>query len=402
MANVQRQMQAGFIAMPAALAVQLLGTLIIARQLGTDRFGVFSIVFAAMTIANFVSELGLGAILTKLVAEERHPPAHHVALALPLISILAACGAIVQFVILWFAFSEADAHTAAVLSAVNTLVFGASVALGSTLRGVGRVGQWMLGFFSQKVVFLVLVLVLFKFVGVSVTTSVAAWTFSSGAIFVYYVVAVWKREWHGQLRWNLREAWDVVKAATPIGLTTAANQVAQNLDTLILAALLRSHDVGIYALGQRLLNPVRNVLHGAVTTPTFPGLCKLATQDREKFAAASGQICRIQWWAGLVLAVGAVVATPLVVPIVLPQFTESIPVVAITVWALAPGSLTLQLRYSYTAVSRQGPVSRAQRRIPADQRRSAGRAGEQLRRMGRVLGHGRRRTDVHGTRATGF
>ncbi|MFH0983207.1 MAG: oligosaccharide flippase family protein [Planctomycetota bacterium] len=353
MPNVHRQMQAGFLVMPAAFGAQMLGMLLVASYLGPHEFGVFSVIFAILTVVNFVTEMGMGIIITKLVAEGEKPAGHHIALALPVVLIASLLGAIVQLVIVWVAYPTGDARWAGVVAAVNILIFSTSMVLSCTLRGLGKMGKWMAGFLGQKVIFVLLALAGFTLGHGGLVTAVAAWTVSSTIVALYYLVDLWGGVWRGQLLWRPAEMRSLIRESVPVGLISATNQFGMQLDTFVLAILLSEREVGLYALGQRLLNPARNILHGAVSTPTFPGLCRLATEDREEFSRRASRLCVVQWLAGLPLAVAAWVIAPLLVPRLLSEFRESVPVIWITVWALAPASVTLQLRYVYTALSNQ-------------------------------------------------
>jgi O-antigen/teichoic acid export membrane protein len=353
MTNVHRQMQAGFLVMPAALAAQMVGMLLVASFLGPEQFGVFSVIFAVITVANFVAEMGVGTIITKRVAEAQRPAAHHIALALPVVSAASLLGAVVQVAIVWVAYATGDARWAGIVAAVNILVFGVSMVLSCALRGLGEMGAWMAGFLGHKIIFVVLVFLGHAAWHGGLVTAVAAWTVASVVTAAYYAARLWGDTWRGQVAWNAAEVRSLIRESIPVGLISAANQFGMQLDTFILALLLPVRDVGLYALGQRLLNPARNILHGAVSTPTFPGLCRLASEDRDEFARRASRLCVVQWLSGLPLAVVAWVAAPLLVPRLLHEFADSVQVLWITVWALAPACVTLQLRYVYTALSNQ-------------------------------------------------
>jgi O-antigen/teichoic acid export membrane protein len=308
MANVHRQMQAGFLVMPAALGAQVLGMMLVASYLGPHQFGIFSVIFAIISVANFVAEMGLGTIITKLVAEAKQPAGHHIALALPVVSASALFGAAVQLAIVWVAYADSDARAAGMVAAVNILVFGVSMVLSCALRGLGEMGKWMAGFLGHKIIFAALVFGGHALWGGGLVTAVAAWTAASVLVAVYYGTALWGKVWQGQVAWNYAQVRALLRESIPVGLISAANQFGMQLDTFILALLLTDREVGLYALGQRLLNPARNVLHGAVSTPTFPGLCRLASGDREEYGRLASRLCIVQWMSGLPLAVLAWVA----------------------------------------------------------------------------------------------
>jgi O-antigen/teichoic acid export membrane protein len=356
--NVHRQIRIGFLVMPAALGVQMAGVLMIAHHLGPSGFGVFSLIFAVMGVVNFITEMGMGTIITKMVAEGKRPPGDYIAIALPLITIVSVAGAIAQILICWFyapvsGLPPDTVRWSGLIAAVSNLVFGMSMSWASTLRGMSAIGKWMTGFLGQKVLFLILVIVVNRMDG-GLEYAVGAWTVSNIVMALYYMLSLGKNVWRGRVIWSWNEARAMVTESIPVGLISAANQFGQNLDTFLLVSMVSATDVGLYAVGQRLLNPIKNILHGALATPTFPGLCRLAGQDRKEFYKQSAGLSLIQWMSGLPLVVGAWIAAPVLVPKLLPEFHESTRVIWITVWAISPACLSLQLRYVYTAISQQG------------------------------------------------
>ena len=147
----------------------------------------------------------------------------------------------------------------------------------------------------------------------------------------------------------------MIRNSIPIGLINVTSRLAFELDAFVLALLVPSHSVGLYAAGQRILSPTRNVLNGAICQPTFPSLCRVAQENPKSFVESTTELCLIQWTTGLAIALVVFVVGPWAIPMLLgSHFKESAQVVQITIWALAPSCLALQLRYVYIAVSRPG------------------------------------------------
>lgn len=141
----------------------------------------------------------------------------------------------------------------------------------------------------------------------------------------------------------------------PIGLINTLGRLAVELDGFILALLVPSHTVGLYAAGQRIINPTRNILNGAISQPTFPQLCHAAHKNTKSFVKSTTELCLIQWTTGLAIALVVCVIGPWAIPLLLgTDFQDSAQVVQITIWALAPSCLALQFRYVYIAASRPG------------------------------------------------
>jgi O-antigen/teichoic acid export membrane protein len=352
--NVKRQIRLGLFVMPAGLGLQFLAFMLIASHLGPRDFGVFSVIFAIMNIASFATEMGMGTIITKFVAAGKEEPREHIAVALPGISVVAVLTSVVQLVVIFSFFSIAETGVAALLACLNVLLFANSIVLSCTLRGLGRMEQWYAGFFLQKVVAVALVFAVVRPLGGGVTWSVAVWPISNFVLLIYYLICVWGDVWRGQLRWSFPELKLLMRESIPVGLISAAYRVSTQLETFFLTGMSGPSAAGLYAVGQRLLNPSGSVLHGAVITPTFPGLCR-QIEDRTAFEQRVTQLVKVNWVASLAIAMAIWAAAPLAVPLALgDKFNASVPVIQIVVWALAPSLVSLQLRYAFVALSRQG------------------------------------------------
>ncbi len=355
MANVHRQVQIGFLVIPAGLVVQLLTMLLIASHLGPSRFGVYAVIMGMVNIVIFVISMGLGTILTKFVAEGKQSPSYYVAISLPLACGFAAACSVVLIVIACAAYSIETAGWGAVLAGINILSFGPSMVFSATLRGLQKMEHWMIWFLGHKVVGLAMVLAVLRPLDGGLTTALSVWMVANFVMMFYAAIALWGDAWRGQVRWRLAEVRALLGGSVVVALTAAVARLAMELEYFILAILMPDHVVGVYAAGKRVVNPVGQVLNGAVSIPTFPGLCRLAGGDRGEFSRWSTQLCLIQWIAGLALALAAWAFAPLLIPLVLKKadYGDSIRVVQITIWCLAPALLANQLRYIYIALSRE-------------------------------------------------
>ena len=172
-------MQLGFIVMPTALGVQLLAMLLIANHFGPARWGVFAVILAFMHIADFLTEMGVGTIITKLVAKAQRPAGDYIALALPAVASVAAVVAALQIVVTCLAYPAGLVAGASVLAAINILLFGVSLVLSCAIRGLGRIGLWQIGFLGQKVIILAIVLGVLRPFNGGLATGMAAWTIAN-------------------------------------------------------------------------------------------------------------------------------------------------------------------------------------------------------------------------------
>lgn len=354
MGKVHRQMQLGFVVVPAGLAVQLITMLLIASHLGPGRFGVYAILMGIVNIAIFVISMGLGTNITKLVAEARRPPSYYVSLALPLVCLFSLLSGAVLIVIAIAAYSFEVAAWPALVAAGDILFFGPASVFSSTLNGMQKTEKWMIWFLGHKVVALLVVLVLLRPLGGGLALALAAGTLANLVMMGYAAAALWGEGWRGQWRWDLREVRAMVNGSATVALTAAVTRLALELDNFVLAVFAPDAVVGVYAAGKRVISPAGQILNGAVSVPTFPGLCRLAHENRSEFNRWSTQLCVIQWTAGLAMALAAWVVAPYVIPVLLKDaFADTAKVIQITVWSVVPLLFALQLRYVYIALSQE-------------------------------------------------
>ena len=332
----------------------MLTMLLIASHLGPSSFGVYAVIMGLVNIANFVAAMGLGTLLTKFVAEAKQSVSYYVALSLPIAcSFGVACGVILT-VIVCAAYSVDAAGWAALAAVGNIVLFSASVVFASALRGLQQIEKWLAWFFVQKAIALVVVMAVLRPYEGGLATALTAWTVGNLVSLLFAAAALWGDAWRGQLRWSLREIRSIIGETVTVALTAATSRLAMELENFVLAILVAGPDVGLFAAGKRAVNPAGQIFDGAVSVPAFPGLCRLASENRREFSRWATQLSVIQWACGLTAGVAAYIAAPLVIPLLLePEYNRTIEVVQITVWCLAPALLANQLRYVYIALSQQ-------------------------------------------------
>ena len=340
--------------MPTGLALQLLTMLLIASHLGPSSFGVYAVIMGIVNIANFVASMGLGTLLTKFVAEAKRSVTYYVALSLPIGCAFGAVCGVVLTIIVCAAYSVDMAGWAAAAAVGNVLLFSASVVFASALRGLQQIEKWLVWFLAQKAIALVVVIALLRPYEGGLATALSAWTAGNLVSLLYAAFALWGDAWRGQLRWSLREVRSIIGETVTVALTAATSRLAMELENFVLAILVAGPDVGLFAAGKRAINPAGQIFDGAVSVPAFPGLCRLAGENRREFSRWATQLSVIQWACGLVAGIVAYVAAPFVIPLLLePEYNRTITVVQITAWCLAPALLANQLRYVYIALSQQ-------------------------------------------------
>jgi O-antigen/teichoic acid export membrane protein len=243
----------------------------------------------------------------------------------------------------------------AIVAAACILFFGPASVFSAALNGMQKIEKWMIWFLGHKVVGLLVVVGMLRPLHGGLTMALATGALANFVMMFYAAAALWGDGWGGELRWNRREVRAMVGGSVTVALTAAVTRLAMEIDTFVLAFFAPDAVVGVYAAGKRIISPAGQILNGAVSVPTFPGLCRLAGENRAEFGRWSTQLCVIQWTAGMALALAAWAVAPYVVPLLLKGgFDDTVGVIQITVWSVVPLLFALQLRYTYIALSREG------------------------------------------------
>jgi len=354
MGKVHRQMQLGFLVVPAGLGLQLITMLLIASHLGPSQFGIYSIIMAIANIVIFVISMGLGTNLTKLVAEGKHPARYYVSLSIPLVCAFSVLSGVALVIISCAAYSVRVAGWPAVIAASGTVFFGLATIFSAALNGLQKIEKWMIWFLGHKIAMLALVLGVLRPLHGGIGWAQATGTIANFLMMFYAGAALWGEAWRGELRWNLKEVRELIGGSITVALTAAVTRVAMEIDSFILAAFAPDAAVGVYSAGKRMIVPAAQVLNASVSVPTFPGLCRLAGENRREFNHWSTQLCLIQWTAALAMALVGWAVAPYVVPHLLRRgFGDTVQVIQILVWSLVPILFSNQLRYVYIALSRE-------------------------------------------------
>jgi O-antigen/teichoic acid export membrane protein len=356
MGKVHRQMQLGFLVVPAGLGMQLITMLLIASHLGPSDFGIYSIIMSIANVVIFVISMGLGTNLTRLVAEGKHPASYYVALSLPLVCAFTVLTGIILVIVSCLAYSPQVAGWPSVIAAAGTVCFGLATVFSGVLNGLQKIEKWMIWFLGHKIAMLVLVLAVLRPLHGGIGWAQATGTIANFVMMFYAAAALWGETWRGELRWNLKEVRELIGGSITVALTAAVTRVAVEIDSWILAIFApEAAAVGVYSAGKRMIVPAAQVLNASVSVPTFPGLCRLASENRREFSHWSTQLCVIQWIAALAMALAGWVLAPYVVPHLLRKegFHDTVHVIQILVWSLVPILFSNQLRYVYIALSNE-------------------------------------------------
>lgn len=252
---------------------------LLARVLGADGFGLYSLAISIATLTASLPTLGLDSALVRFtaIAAARRQPAQlraDLRFVLSLSCVLSLIAVSVIFVSAG-TIAETALHDARLtpLLLISGLVVPSVVLnaqLGAALQGMRRIEYAALAeLFSQPVVRLVLVLALLVVVGLTPASALVAWL---GASFAATIILAWL------LRRMLPpappgqsarpRAWELLRYSLPVFLSNIVHRVGGNLQTLFLGALSTVSAVGIFSVAAHL-NMIGSVFHSAIVSSSM-------------------------------------------------------------------------------------------------------------------------------------
>jgi O-antigen/teichoic acid export membrane protein len=289
-------------------ALSFLVVILIARDLGSAQFGVFSYVLAFTGVFQLVADFGLTNILVKEIARDRARAQEIVGRVKPLVWLfsLLILGLIV--VLAQFVVSAADTRLAMGIMGAAVLATFHAVVYGSVCRAFEQMGYNAWAFVSHKVVLLALVLAAMHFhwgmagmVYAYLIANVYQWA------FYYTIVRVrfFRTSWHVDLPY-----WrHLLAEAFPVGVAMIFRRATLHVDTLLLTAMSTSTAVGLFNAAYRLIQIV-DMIPFTLAIPLFPAFSRLARGPQDKLREALEHALRIFMMIAMPLATWVLLAAP--------------------------------------------------------------------------------------------
>lgn len=263
-------------------AMSFLIVILIARDLGTDSFGLFSFVLALTGIFQLVADFGLTNIIVKEISRAKAETARVIGAVKPLVWLFT-----LAILLLLLAVGYPLAKTREVFLAI--LVMGAAVlttfhavVYGSVCRAHEDMGYNAIAFVSHKFVLLAAVLLALRMetgiVGVAVAYLVAnlyQWAFFYGVVRRRYL--------GGPLRWRVDYPYwrHLIHEAFPVGIAMVFRRANLHTGTLILTAMSSTAAVGVFNAAYRVIQMV-DMIPFTLSIPLFPPFARMATESRQR------------------------------------------------------------------------------------------------------------------------
>jgi O-antigen/teichoic acid export membrane protein len=327
------------------------GTIWIARQLGTDGYGIYGFGFAVLLYFGAVGDLGMEHLGPREVAERRVP-----------LGTLASSMVLSRFV--------ASGIIALAMAAIGLFVMhrpdGVVLALFAlTLIPMGATTRWIhLGLenagavsLSRFVIEAIRVALLFAFVhgpGDLYRAPLAQFAGECGAaLFLFFALRA--RGVHLGFRIDTSVVREILRRGFPLLITNLLALVIYNADVVLLGVFRGETEVGLYLAAYTLINFL-GVLGNTATLAILPSLSRLrATAERgmELYHTSMAQVLAV----GLPVAVGGAMLAPRIIMLVFgTDYTSAAPILRILILTIPVLLLRSVLIASLIASGRQDRV----------------------------------------------
>ncbi|RJP64776.1 MAG: flippase [Candidatus Abyssobacteria bacterium SURF_17] len=316
-------------------AAALLLIAIVARYLGRDGFGQYSLIWAAVTLSVIIPESGLYTVLIREASSNLERAPDILKATIQARRVLAFLAIVVVIAIIFASTKDPSVRASACIGSVwilGRLAVGTNSAI---FFAYERIQYDTLITIFQSTVSLLSVFAATRLDWglMGVIGSIAAGASASGIASSFvrrtrFCVAA------RTVDPSLRKY--ILKESLPVGGGRALRMTGNRVDTLILAWLRTNADVAIYSGVYNLI--LRGMgLSVLITRPLFPMISRLAgsPQEREEFQTVAQRSIKLMFVLAVPVCAGLTAVADKVVPLVFgPEFEPSIGVLRILSWVL--------------------------------------------------------------------
>ena len=298
----------GILSQAVGGGVFFLVMLLIARELGPERFGTFSYIFAFVTVFHMFADFGLTNILIRELARNQQNLGQILGAVIPLVTIIAIGAYVIILVSTIFLPISNDAQMAMCIMGAIILVGFPAAVYGAVCRAFEDMGFNAAGLIAQRLLLLVLVLLALNLksglVGYALCylgEIVFQW------LFFYLIV----RKRYTKYRWRLDMAYwrYLIVEGLPIGAGTVLRRISWYLDIFLLMVLSTASSVGLFSAAYRIIRMV-NVIPFTLSVPLFPPLSRFGVESKEKAYALFRRATNIFILIGLPISLWMVLLGP--------------------------------------------------------------------------------------------
>jgi len=282
-------------------AVFFVTVVMIARYLGAEGFGHYSLIIALVGIFQLVADMGVRNILVRNIALEHENFQTHLGIAQTLLWMLSlvSLGCIVLLANLLGLTPEV--RQAMYIAGLAAIVTFYSLGYSAVLRAFEEMGWDILGFVLHKVIFMMGIWLIMQ-TSFGVKGVFTALLLANVTQWCYFWVLVRLRHGRAKPSLDLASGWALLSEALPLGIAEILGRLTQHVDKLLLAALGTPTALGLFSAAFKFLEAM-NPFTVNMTLPLFPVFSRLARISSLQLFRAYEQSLKFLYAMGMPLAV---------------------------------------------------------------------------------------------------
>jgi O-antigen/teichoic acid export membrane protein len=282
-------------------AIFFVTIVLIARYLGTEGFGHFSLIIALVGIFQLVTDMGVRNILIRDIALDQANFRKHLGVARTLLWMLSLISMGFIVVLANLLHLTADVRQAMYIAGLAAIVTFYSLGYSAVLRAFEEMEWDILGFVLHKAIFIALIWLTmqtrFGLKGVFVAMLLA-----NASQWCYFWVLVGIRHGRTKLNLDLTASWALLSESFPLGMAEILGRLTQHMGKILLAALGTPVALGLFSAAYKFLEAI-NPFTTNLTLPLFPVFSRLAQVSSLKLFRAYEQSLKFLYATGMPLAV---------------------------------------------------------------------------------------------------
>lgn len=333
-------------------ALYFIVVVIIARYLGTEGFGRFTVILAFVSVFQLIVDMGVRNILIREIAVDRAKFAEHLGVARFVMWSLSGVSLGLMVLAANLAPVSDEVRQSVYFAGLAVIVTFHGLCYSAVLRAFEEMEWDIIGFVLHKVILL-------GFIGAMIRSDLglagvfAAFLAANACQYLYYRILVGYRHGRADLRIDPRKGWAMLAESVPLGVAEILRRLTGQADKLLLAALAAPVAVGVFSAANKVLEAV-NPFTVNLTLPLFPVFSRLARDSSVKLSKAYEQSLKFLYVMGVPIAVVLfVLADRIVVLLFGETFGESGPVLRLLAPAVILLLPTSVYGYLFTAMGRQ-------------------------------------------------
>ncbi|HXH13116.1 MAG TPA: oligosaccharide flippase family protein [Alphaproteobacteria bacterium] len=274
---------------------------LIARYLGTERFGQFSFILAVASVFQLVADMGVRNIVIRDIALDKAHFRQYLSTARTLLWLLSllSLGGVVGLAYLLDL--TADLRFSMYLAGLAVVITFYGLAYSAVLRAFEEMDWDIVGFVLHKVLFIAFIWLVSR-TSLDLQGVFAAMVLANALQWVYYWAVVSRR--HGRAKPSLKvaAAWALLREALPLGVAEILRRLTRHMDKLLLAALSTPVALGLFSAAYKFLEAMSPFTTN-LTLPLFPVFSRYARISPGKLFGAYEQSLKFLYALGMPLAV---------------------------------------------------------------------------------------------------